>query len=133
MIRSPSLTVGTNPFGLSARYSGSRLPPKVPPTSTRSNGRSSSAQHHSTFCTFDELARPQIFSMALSSVIGPAVIMEPPFSPTQPACGGLYASGPFGRGDADEARYSDTRPPPSPYAGPGAGGQPAGYRGDEEL
>src|SRR5438128_642635 len=25
---------------------------------------SSSAQHHKTFCTFDELARPQIFSIA---------------------------------------------------------------------
>src|SRR5579864_282372 len=64
MTRSPSITVGTRPFGLSFRYSGSRLPPKGPPWSTRSNGRSSSAQHHSTFCTLDELARPQIFSMA---------------------------------------------------------------------
>src|SRR5215213_4264378 len=26
---------------------------------------SSSAQHHSTFCTFDELARPQIFSIVV--------------------------------------------------------------------
>src|SRR6202035_5877179 len=65
MIRSPSLTVGTRPLGLSWRYSGSRLPPNGPPRSTRSNGRSSSAQHHSTFCTLDELARPQIFSIAI--------------------------------------------------------------------
>src|SRR5438132_2037416 len=63
MIRSPSLTVGTRPFGLSWRYSGSRLPPNGPPRSARSNGMSSSAQHHSTFCTFDEVERPQIFSM----------------------------------------------------------------------
>src|SRR5437588_7449025 len=64
MTRSPSLTVGTSPFGLSLRYSGSRLPPNGPPRSTRSNGMSSSAQHHSTFCTFDEVVRPQIFSIA---------------------------------------------------------------------
>src|SRR5438477_7793864 len=65
MIRSPSLSVGTRPFGLSRRYSGSRLPPNGPPRSSRSNGRSNSAQHHSTFCTLDELARPQIFSIAI--------------------------------------------------------------------
>src|SRR6266446_4228180 len=65
MIRSPSLTVGTRPLGLSWRYSGSRLPPNGPPRSIRSNGRSNSAQHHSTFCTLDELARPQIFSIAI--------------------------------------------------------------------
>src|SRR5207302_10260427 len=65
MTKSPSLTVGTRPFGLSRRYSGSRLPPNGPPRSSRSNGRSNSAQHHSTFCTLDELARPQIFSIAI--------------------------------------------------------------------
>src|SRR5260221_14589643 len=69
------MTVGTSPFGLSFRYSGSRLPPNGPPWSTLSNGRSSSAQHHSTFFTFDELARPQIFSIARILPIGTA--MEP--------------------------------------------------------
>src|SRR5437667_11626575 len=64
MIRSPSLTVGTRPFGLSWRYSGSRLPPNGPPRSSRSNGRSNSAQHHSTFCTLHALARPHILSIA---------------------------------------------------------------------
>src|SRR5215204_6231434 len=63
MIRSPSLTVGTSPFGFMLRYSGSRLPPNGPPTSARSNSMPSSAQHHSTFCTFDEVERPQIFSI----------------------------------------------------------------------
>src|SRR6266699_4684355 len=66
MIRSPSLTVGTRPLGLRLRYSGSRLPPNGPPTSRRSKGISSSAQHHSTFWTLDELARPQIFSIDAS-------------------------------------------------------------------
>src|SRR5438045_9673451 len=40
---------------------------------------SSSAQHHNTFCTLEELERPQIFSMASFSRIAPAIIMEPPF------------------------------------------------------
>jgi hypothetical protein len=35
----------------------------------------SSAQHHSTFCTFDELARPQIFSIA--GILPLGCIMEP--------------------------------------------------------
>src|SRR4051812_36373440 len=37
--------------------------PKAMPASTRSNGRSSSAQHHSTFWTLIEFGRPQILSM----------------------------------------------------------------------
>src|SRR5262249_16873806 len=40
---------------------------------------SSSAQHHNTFCTLDEVERPQIFSMASFSAVAPAIIMEPPF------------------------------------------------------
>src|SRR3954454_8423042 len=75
MISSPSLTVGTRPLGFNFRYSGSRLPPKGPPTSSRSNGRSSSAQHPSTFCTFDDVERPQILSMAIPLI--DAVSMEP--------------------------------------------------------
>src|SRR5580704_11646218 len=55
--------VGTLPFGFIARYSGSRLPPNGPPRSTRSYSMPSSAQHHSTFCTLDEVVRPQIFSI----------------------------------------------------------------------
>src|SRR5260221_12405870 len=39
---------------------------------------SSSAQHHSPFCTFEELARPQIFSIATPLALEP-VIMEPEF------------------------------------------------------
>src|SRR5205823_4391681 len=78
MIRSPSLTVGTSPFGFSFKYSGSLLPPNGPPISTRSNGRSSSAQHHSTFCTFEDVDRPQIFSMETSRLA--ALFMEPEFS-----------------------------------------------------
>src|SRR5438067_13470546 len=47
---------------------------------------SSSAQHHKTFCTLEELDRPQIFSMASFSPIAPAIIMEPPFqgNPDEP-------------------------------------------------
>src|SRR5215208_956541 len=78
MIRSPSLTVGTSPLGLRLRYSGSRLPPNGPPISRRSNGMSSSAQHHNTFCTLDELARPQIFSIDRSSPLGQSPL-EPQF------------------------------------------------------
>src|SRR5215831_18369158 len=63
MTSSSSLTVGTKPFGFSARYSGSWLPPKGPPISTRSYSIPSSAQHQSTFCTLDEVVRPQIFSI----------------------------------------------------------------------
>src|ERR1700730_2138853 len=68
MTRSPSLTVGTRPFGFSARYSGSLLPPKGPPKSTRSYSSPSSAQHHSTFCTLDDVVRPQIFSIRASPI-----------------------------------------------------------------
>src|SRR5580765_8574530 len=70
MTRSPSITVGTRPLGLSLKYSGSRLPPNGPPQSVRSNSMPSSAQHHSTFCTFDEVGRPQIFSIFAALRIG---------------------------------------------------------------
>src|SRR5581483_7832809 len=63
MTRSPSITVGTRPFGLRRRYSGSWLPPNGPPQSVRSYSMPSSAQVHSTFCTLDEVVRPQIFSI----------------------------------------------------------------------
>ncbi len=78
MTRSPSITVGTSPLGLILRYSGSRLPPNGPPQSTRSYSIPSSAQHHNTFCTLDEVVRPQIFSMATS--LPGAVPMEPQFA-----------------------------------------------------
>src|SRR3546814_16758570 len=51
------------PFAFVARYSGVRLPPNGPPTSTRSNGSPSSAHVQRTFMTLLEVVRPQIFSM----------------------------------------------------------------------
>jgi hypothetical protein len=39
--------------------------PEVPPASMRSYCKPSSSQHHSTFWTFMEFFRPQIFSTAL--------------------------------------------------------------------
>src|SRR5215475_1454339 len=76
-MRPLSLIVGTRPLGFIARYSGSRLPTKGPPRSTRSYSMPSSAQHHSTFCTLDEVVRPQIFSIAASPItVGR---MEPQF------------------------------------------------------
>src|SRR5262249_54810821 len=59
-----SSIVGTRPFGFIARYFGSRLPPNGPPRSTRSYSMPSSAQHHSTFWTLDDVVRPQILSIA---------------------------------------------------------------------
>src|SRR3954454_16681842 len=82
MIRSPSLTVGTRPLGLRLRYSGSRLPPNGPPTSRRSNGRSSSAQHHSTFWTLEDVDRPQIFSMEGSWLAAVIISLSLPESAT---------------------------------------------------
>src|SRR3546814_190083 len=58
-----SSMVGTRPFGFMARYSGVRLPPNGPPTSTRSNGSPSSAQVQRAFMTLLDVVRPQIFSM----------------------------------------------------------------------
>src|SRR3954447_3457773 len=55
--------VGIRPLGLRARYSGVSTTPKAMPASMRSKGRSSSAQHHSTFWTLIEFVRPQILSM----------------------------------------------------------------------
>src|SRR6202047_4377291 len=68
MTRSPSLTVGTRPFGFSARYSVSWLPPNGPPKSTRSYWSPSSAQHQSTFCTLDDVVRPQIFNIPATPI-----------------------------------------------------------------
>ena len=53
-----SSMVGTSPLGFIARYSGMSVPPKAPPTSARPYARSSSAQHHRTFCTLEEFERP---------------------------------------------------------------------------
>src|SRR5258708_37385251 len=76
-IRPSSLIVGTRPLGFIVRYSESRLPPKGPPRSTRSYSMPSSAQHHNTFCTLDEVVRPQIFNIAASPItLG---YMEPQF------------------------------------------------------
>src|SRR5215210_6962158 len=55
--------VGIRPLGLRARYSGVSTTPKAIPASMRLKGRSSSAQHHSTFWTLIEFVRPQILSM----------------------------------------------------------------------
>src|SRR5439155_12939785 len=73
--------VGTSPFGLSARYSGVLFLPNGPPTSSRSNGMSSSLQHHSTFCTLLDVLRPRIFSI----VIVPCSIRESVFRRERPA------------------------------------------------
>src|SRR5215208_6060568 len=54
--------VGTRPLGLSARYSGSRVRPEGPPASMRSYCKPSASQHLSTFWTFMEFFRLQIFS-----------------------------------------------------------------------
>src|SRR4051812_38753768 len=90
MIRSPSLTVGTRPLGLSRRYSASRLPPNGPPTSSRSYSRPSSAQVHSTFCTLDEVVRPQIFSIA-AKLHRLMACMEPQFAAKRnPRAGLVY-------------------------------------------
>src|SRR5215204_552816 len=67
---SPSCRAGTRPFGLSAKYDGSRLPPKAPPTSVCSCMTAVSPTAHITFCTLDEFLRPQIFSIALPARVG---------------------------------------------------------------
>src|SRR5688500_4141816 len=60
--------VGTKPFGFLSRYALSLLPPNFPPQSTRLNSKSSSPQHQSTFCTFEESVRPQILSINTSAI-----------------------------------------------------------------
>src|SRR5258708_21863621 len=67
-MRPPSSMVGTTPLGFIFRYHGWSLPPKAPPTSSRSYFMPHSSAAHSTFCTLIELARPQIFISILSSV-----------------------------------------------------------------
>src|ERR1051326_9324419 len=69
-VRSSSCKVGTRPLGLSARYAGCLLPPNLPPTSTRSCFSPSSPTAHITFCTFEEVLRPQIFSIQSSRFHG---------------------------------------------------------------
>src|SRR5262245_43084912 len=61
MIRPPSSMVGATPLGFILRYQGWSLPPKAPPTSSRSYFTPHSSAAHSTFITLIELARPQIF------------------------------------------------------------------------
>src|SRR5438270_9052969 len=75
-----SSIVGTSPFGLSARYSVALFLPNGPPTSSRSNGISSSPQHHSTFCTLLDVLRPRIFSI----VIVPCSTHESVYRPERP-------------------------------------------------
>src|SRR5690606_5666928 len=65
---SSSCRVGTSPFGFMARYSVSRFLPKAPPTSMRSCGRPSSPTAHITFCTLDDVLRPQILSIGCTPV-----------------------------------------------------------------
>src|SRR5262245_32514887 len=64
---SSSSSVGTSEFGFIARYGASLVLPKAPPTSMRSNGIFISARAQITFCTFDEVLRPQTFSIRPSS------------------------------------------------------------------
>src|SRR5215510_4506537 len=59
---SSSSSVGTSEFGFIARYAASFVLPKAPPTSMRSNGTFISPSAQMTFCTFDEVLRPQILS-----------------------------------------------------------------------
>src|SRR5215207_7960825 len=61
-----SSMVGTTLFGFRARYSG--VKPKAPAMSMRLKGRFNSSQHQTTFCRLLEFARPQIVSMAASSL-----------------------------------------------------------------
>src|SRR5512147_2739164 len=65
--KSPSLMVGTRPLGFMAAYSGSLLPPNLPPQSRRSNCTPSSPQHQRTFCTLEESVRPQILIIVASA------------------------------------------------------------------
>src|ERR1700755_1012072 len=65
--KSPSTKVGTRPLGFIARYSASLLRPNCMPASIRSWAISSSARHHSTFCTFTEFGRPQIVNPTFSA------------------------------------------------------------------
>src|SRR4051812_45726506 len=58
-VNASSCKVGTSPVGFMRRYSGVSVLPKAPPTSIRSNGRSSSPSPHSTFITLLDVARPQ--------------------------------------------------------------------------
>src|SRR5215467_1085489 len=58
---SSSSSVGTRPFGFIARYAGSRFLPNGPPMSMRSCLSPISPIAHITFCTFDDVVRPQIF------------------------------------------------------------------------
>jgi len=78
--------------GSGGNISGSRLPPNGPPQSVRSNSMPSSAQHHRTFCTLEEVARPQIFSIAAALRIGRG--MEPQISRQ---CNGDWANALYSR------------------------------------
>jgi hypothetical protein len=60
---SSSSIVGTRPLGFMARYGFSRFLPNGPPMSMRSTGRPISVTAHITFWTFDDVLRPQTFSM----------------------------------------------------------------------
>src|SRR4029077_8836773 len=140
--RPSSLIVGTRPFGFIARYSGSRLPPNGPPRSTRSYSMPSSAQHQSTFCTLDEVVRPQIFSITTP----PARFarMEPQFLTRRNSCPGLisvYVSCDWNLnirrpGRNEEMSDELARVPVDRCAAPlyrGGGGEPTGSGGDRLL
>ncbi|MCY1307926.1 hypothetical protein D9M70_578940 [compost metagenome] len=62
--KSPSWMTGTMALGFKARKAGSVVSRKPVPQSSRSNGRRSSAQAHSTLRTLMDEAFPRIFSMS---------------------------------------------------------------------
>src|SRR5690606_25536076 len=61
--RPPSSMTGTLRLGFILPYSGVSRPPYWPPTCVSVCGSASSRTAQTTFCTFTELRRPQIFSM----------------------------------------------------------------------
>src|SRR5579875_930788 len=60
----PSAMTGTRPWGFMARKVGASSPPNAPPAGMCSWARPSSPTSHITFCTLNELRRPQILSIA---------------------------------------------------------------------
>src|ERR1700687_5255044 len=64
----------------------------------RSKARPSSPQHHKTFCTFNEVLRPQILIMPSSIIFALSHVRTEnriPMPPSRPACSDLWESKPF--------------------------------------
>src|SRR5690348_11955897 len=95
---------------------------------------SSSAQHHSTFCTFDELARPQIFSIARP----PGLVRygASDFETVQPPSWALWVyarSSSIGLSRHGSHEAPRLTPPRSRADARDSSGDPARHRGDEKL